>query len=113
MSAVSGSAFSFRQNVMPSTSGRATSSTITSGRCASMRLLGLGGCSGLVHVDVDDLECRAKEHAEVRLVVDNEQPQRSPILGGAVRLDLGDVVGHGLELRRSGAWTLVIAARTP
>ena len=57
-SAVAGCSRRRRQSVMPSTSGSATSSTITSGVLLRYALHRLGGAAGLVHLDVDDLERR-------------------------------------------------------
>ena len=42
------------------------------GRALRQPLHGLGRAAGLVDLDVDDLECRPQQHAEVRLVVDDE-----------------------------------------
>ena len=43
------------------------------GRRSRYALHRLGGAAGLVDLDVDDLECRPQEHAEVGVVVDDEK----------------------------------------
>ena len=58
--------------------GMPTSSTITSGRDAAMRALGLGGAAGLVHLDLDVLEGRPQQLAEPSIVVDQQQAHSFP-----------------------------------
>ena len=63
---------------MPSTSGSATSSTITSGVRSATRCIASARAARLLDFDVDDLERRPQEHAELRVVVDDEQADAAP-----------------------------------
>ena len=82
MSAVTGSSFSWRQNVSPSMPGMPTSRTTTSGARARDLLLRVLGGVGLLDLDVDDLEGRAQEDAQRGVVVDDEQPQPALVDAG-------------------------------
>ena len=73
MSSVARPPFRRRQNSIPSTPGRPTSSTTTSGRCCAMRCLGLGGVGCLPHLDVHGFERRSEESTEPRVVIDEQQ----------------------------------------
>ena len=83
MSAVTGSSFSWRQNVSPSMPpGMPTSRTTTSGARARDLVLRLLRGVGLLDLDVDHLEGRAQKDAQRSVVVDDEQPQ-APLIAAA------------------------------
>ena len=102
MCRVAGSAFSWRQNVSPSVPGMLTSSTTTSGTRDAMRSRAKSADVGFLDLDVDDLERRAEQDPQGRVVVDDEQPEPAFAPGG---------VGHRAQVAgaRDGPCLLTVA----